>query len=70
VEDSGVLSIFNKGVVIPTAQTTYPQTFLSLIPHIQTLYLHIPIADYIPNISVCQVCFVPKHYDKFVQISG
>jgi len=23
--------------------------------------------DYIPNIVVCQVCFVPKHYDKFPQ---
>jgi len=63
-----------KGVVIFYGQTPYPQTFLSLIPHIQTFvkpYIPIaPIADYIPNIGVCQVYFVPKSYDKFVQIWG
>ena len=36
----------------------------NLIPHIQTFvkpYIPIaPIADYIPNIGVCQVYFVPK----------
>ena len=59
---------FIRGALLmPKPQTSYPNTYTTYPNLCQTLYLICSIADYIPNISVCQLCFVPKPYDKFAK---
>jgi len=71
VEDSGgkwFIEHLYEGIVILTGQTPYPSNHISLIPNIQTFVNYGQTWDYIPNISVCQLHFVPKLYDKNLQI--
>lgn len=52
---------------MPKPLSPYPnisKPHIPLIPHISLFVKHIKTMDYIPNISVCQVHFVPKSYDK------
>jgi hypothetical protein len=60
-------TFLRRGLVMPKPQTSYPNTYTTYPNLCQTLYPHSPIADYIPNISVCQLYFVPKYYDKIVK---